>query len=460
MLHELEPKGTYCGYDVPIEGASDAELTQTGRGTPGGEYLRRFWQPVAYIEEIEQAPLRARILGEDLVVFRDKSAAVGVLHLHCSHRGSSLEYGRVEAHGIRCCYHGRVFDVDGSILEMPGERNAQTMCSKGKHGAYPAHVFCGIVFAYMGPPALRPTFPLYDMYTLPGMKLVHGPRIPFPCNWVQVKENAMDPAHTAVLHAWEGMFAAEFGKFPEITWFETPAGMAYVAARQVDDKIWLRSTDILAPNIHSLTSVFEDGKTLKDCSPRWQTIWTVPVDDRASINFTLCHVAAEDPTPAEVRNRSMLANGGQTGDRPYAERQRVPGDYDAISSQGAIATHSLEHLGTLDRGVVMFRRLLRRGIQEVAAGRDPHGLFRDGRVISTYGSDKVILFDAKAAAGDEVGFLAQLSTQTGQAYLQDPPLLGRAVPAPPPVPARRYAFRGDEAVSGTPVANNVQGVSV
>lgn len=110
----------YSGYRARLAGESDVEITQTGRGTPGGEYLRRFWQPVAYLREIEALPLRARILGEDLVVFQDRSGAVGVLHLHCQHRGTSLEYCRVEAHGIRCCYHGRVFDVDGTILEMPG----------------------------------------------------------------------------------------------------------------------------------------------------------------------------------------------------------------------------------------------------------------------------------------------------------------------------------------------------
>jgi len=445
---QTDSPAPYSGYALPAQGQPDVELTQTGRGTPGGEYLRRFWQPVAYIEEIEDAPLRARILGEDLVVFKDRSGAVGVLHLHCSHRGSSLEYGRVEEHGIRCCYHGRVFDVDGAVLEMPGERNPAALCGRMRHGAYPTHVFCGIVFAYMGPPVHKPPFPRYDMYQLPGMKLVHGPRLPFPCNWVQVKENAMDPAHTAILHAWEGMFAAEFGKFPEITWMRTPAGIMYVAARRVDDKLWLRSTDILAANIHSLTSVFEDGKTLKECSPPWQTQWTVPVDDESSINFTLWHVPEDDPTPAEVRNRGMLVNGGQTGDRPYAQRQKVPGDFDAISSQGRIPAHSLEHLGTLDRGVVMFRRMLREGIRDVNAGKDPHGLFRDASVIPTYASDRVV--PMPHVAGDESDALMQLAEQTAREYLANPPLQGRRIPKAPPVPGRRYTFRDSTSTtSGT-----------
>jgi len=153
----------YSGYLRRAVPTPDHELTAVGPDTPCGEYIRRAWQPVAMLSELGERPLALRILGEDLVVFKDRSGAVGVLHLHCSHRGSSLEYGRVEEHGIRCCYHGRVFDVDGAVLEMPGERNPAALCGRMRHGAYPTHVFCGIVFAYMGPPVHKPPFPRYDM---------------------------------------------------------------------------------------------------------------------------------------------------------------------------------------------------------------------------------------------------------------------------------------------------------
>lgn len=430
-------KLAYSGYRTGIEGTPDIELTQTRRGTPGGEYLRRFWQPVAYLHEVVDQPLRVRILGEDLVVFRDRSGAVGVLHLHCCHRGTSLEFGRVEEHGIRCCYHGRVFDVDGTMLEMPGERAADRLRNEVAQGAYPAHVFAGIVFAYMGPLELKPPFPVYDKYDLPGLKLVPGPRIPFACNWVQIKENAMDPAHTAILHAWEGMFASEFGKFPEITWTETPVGMAYVAARRVDDKLWVRSTDIMMPNIHSITSVFEDGRTLKDCSPPWITIWTVPEDDDASQQFVICHLRHDDATPTEVRNRVMTY--GQTPNRPYAERQRVPGDYDAMTSQGAVARHSLEHLGTLDQGVTLFRRLLREGIRAVQAGRDPHGLARGTAVMATYASDKVVPLSSMTGDPDDPAALMAFAKRMAAEYLRSPPLSNRSVPDHPPMPNRAAA---------------------
>jgi phenylpropionate dioxygenase-like ring-hydroxylating dioxygenase large terminal subunit len=428
----------YTGYHAAIDGTPDIEITQASRGTPGGEYLRRFWQPVAYLREIENGtPLRARVMGEELVVFRDRSGAVGVLHLHCQHRGTSLEYGRVEDHGLRCCYHGRVFDVDGTILEMPGEPAAERLRAEFKQGAYPVHVFAGIVFAYMGPLEKQPLFPLYDKYDMPGMKLVPGPRMPFACNWVQIKENSMDPAHTAILHAWEGMFAGEFGKFPEITWAETPVGMLYAASRRVDDKIWVRSTDIMMPNIHSITSVFEDGRTLKDCAPPWITIWTVPEDDTTSQQFFLCHLAEDDHTPHEVRSRAMSL--GQTPNRPYAERQRVPGDYDAMTSQGGIARHSLEHLGTLDQGVVMFRKLLREGIRDVQAGKDPHGLTRTGEVMATYASDRVVPMAAMRGDPDDRAALLQFARQTASDYLKSPPLLGKPITRPVPLPARAAA---------------------
>ena len=427
----------YAGYRTEIGGVPDREITQTGRGTPGGEYLRRFWQPVAYLREVEERPLRARILGEDLVVFQDKSGAVGVLHLHCSHRGTSLEYGRVETHGIRCCYHGRVFDVDGRILEMPGEPAAERLRREFKQGAYPARVFAGIVFAYMGPIELKPPFPRYDKFELPGMRLLPGPRLPFACNWVQVKENSMDPAHTAILHAWEGMFASEFGKFPQITWSETPGGMLYAASRRVADKIWVRSTDILMPNIHSITSVFEDGRTLKECAPPWITIWTVPEDDSSSHQFIIVHMAKTDATPLEVHHRVM--DIGQTPNRPYAERQRVPGDYDAMTSQGPIAAHSLENLGTLDQGVVMFRNILRRGIRAVQAGQDPPCLARSGEALPTFASDLVVPLSAMTGSPDDPAALMEFARQTARDYLSNPPLGGRRLSEPVPLPARAVA---------------------
>ena len=140
----------FSGYyhrDVPQE---NEELTHIGPGTPCGEYLRRFWQPMAYSDELTDLPKKLRILGEDLVVYRDFNGDVGLLELHCAHRGTSLEFGIVCQTGIMCCYHGWRFDKDGTILETPGEPASSTLKDRLFQGAYPVHESNGLIFAYMG----------------------------------------------------------------------------------------------------------------------------------------------------------------------------------------------------------------------------------------------------------------------------------------------------------------------
>ena len=426
----------FSGYARRDEGHSDTFLTQTGPGTPGGEYLRRFWQPVAFLRELQDLPRREKILGEELVVFKDRGGRVGVMHLHCCHRGTSLEYGQVEERGIRCCYHGRLYDVDGTILEMPGEPQFEIYKAELAQGAYPTHVFNGVVFAYMGPPEKKPLFPSYDRFDMPGIEMVPGVRLPFPCNWVQIKENAMDPAHTATLHALPGNpFGIAFGVFPELDFIETPTGMIYVGTRRVDDKVWIRSTDVLMPNIHCVSSVREEGRELKVVAPPWMTLWTVQVDDENSMTFPFLHVVKDraidigqgnralNDTAEEKRRVNLGIGLGQTGDRPYEERQRVPGDYDAMVSQGAIPKHSKENLGTLDRGVVLFRKLLRRSIEAVQRGEDPPYMYRtDGRPTPTYGTDRVMLAADVAGNADDPKVLKALGQKTAREYFEKPPL--------------------------------------
>jgi nitrite reductase/ring-hydroxylating ferredoxin subunit len=412
----------FTGYAAPRHEGATFDLASVGRGTPGGEYLRRFWHPIAYVSELLDVPLRVKILGEDLIVFRDGSGAIGVLHLNCCHRGTSLEFGLIAEKGIRCCYHGRLFDTDGSILEMPGEPHVDRLRQTMRQPAYPAHVFAGMVFAYMGPPDKQPPFPMLDRFDLPGVKLLPSMRQPFACNWIQIKDNAADPAHTAVLHAIKGanQFSDEFGHFPELAFVETPVGVSYVAVRPVGDNIWIRSNDVVMPTVHCIPSIIEDGHHRKRCSAPWLTIWTTPVDDENSINFLLSHVSDDDPTPPE--RRRYLESFGQTPERSYAERQRLPGDYDAMVSQGPIANRKREGLGTLDQGITLFRRQLRHGIEAVQRGEDPQGVFRNPGPIPTYGNDRVI------AAADMIGDANDPEARRAYAravakdYLTHPPL--------------------------------------
>jgi phenylpropionate dioxygenase-like ring-hydroxylating dioxygenase large terminal subunit len=345
---------------------------------------------VAFVRELGDAPLRVRILGEDLVVFRDRSGQIGVLHLHCAHRGTSLEFGIPVERGIRCCYHGWVYDVDGRCLETPGEPSGSRLRERVVQGAYPTHEFTGLVFAYLGPPERRPAFPLYDSYAVPGLHLMPAAKFALPCNWLQVKDNSMDPVHTAFLHALSSgyQFTEAFGVVPELDWMTTEAGMVYIATRRVGELVWVRVCDFMPPNIHQFTREIENATQTKTASRPVIIRWAVPNDDGQTTNFELAQV---DPawglTPEQVAQPGF----GQSGDRSYAERQRQPADFDAQSSQRRIAVHGLEHLASTDRGVIMLRRIVRDGIRAVARGEDPPGFGAgEGKIIRTFTQDTVL----------------------------------------------------------------------
>jgi nitrite reductase/ring-hydroxylating ferredoxin subunit len=396
------PYGAYLARDVP---APDRMLTETGPGTPGGEYLRSFWQPVVFARDLGDVPRRLRIMGEDLVVFRDRSGRVGVLQLHCTHRGTSLEFGIPMERGLRCCYHGWVFDVDGRILETPGEPGDSTLRQRLCQGAYPTHEFGGLVFAYMGRPDRRPGFPVYDTFDLRGFELHPAAGFVLPCNWLQIKDNAMDPVHTSFLHALSSgyHFTPAFGALAELDWQETPYGMIYVATRRVGDFVWVRVCDFMAPNIHQFTRELEEAAGERIGYRPVVIRWAVPVDDTRTMNFELAQI---DPawrlTPAQIAHPGF----GQSADRPYEERQRQPGDYDAQSGQRPIAIHALEHLASTDRGVIMLRKIVRDGIRAVEAGEIPRGAaLHGGDTIKTYCQDTVLKIPAAGTPADDRALL-------------------------------------------------------
>ena len=396
------PYGAYLAREMP---GPDDELTRVGPGTPCGEYLRRFWQPVAFARDLGAVPLAITIMGEDLVVFRDKAGRVGLLQRHCTHRGTSLEYGLVSARGIRCCYHGWVFDVDGRILETPGEPASSTLRDRLCQGAYPTREFAGMIFAYMGPPEAKPSFPMYDTFDLPGYTLEPAGKFVLPCNWLQIKDNSMDPVHTSFLHAISSgdQFTAAFGALAELDWVETPFGMIYIATRRIGDLVWVRVCDFMAPNVHQFTRELEEAASERLGYRPVVIRWAVPLDDTRTMNFELAQV---DPawglTPAQIAQPGF----GQSADRPYEERQRHPGDYDAQSSQRPVAIHALEHLASTDRGVIMLRKIVRDGIRAVQAGATPRGARRaPGEPIRTYCQDTVLKIPAAGSPEDDRALL-------------------------------------------------------
>ena len=376
--------GAYYHRERP---PADEELTRVGPGTPCGEYLRRFWQPVILSEELGDLPRRLRILGEDLVAFRDRRGAVGLLELHCPHRGTSLEFGLISERGIRCCYHGWLFDVDGTILETPGEPADSTLKDRLFHGAYPMREYQGLVFAYMGPPDRQPNFPILDTFDLPGYRLLARAPVIWECNWLQVKENSMDPAHLAFLHTLPGSqgFTEDLGALGEWDWMETPAGMVYIDTRRQGDRVWVRVADFIPPNIHQFPPNADPMAKRTTINRPMATTWAVPLDDTHTMQIGYYRA----PEGQEPRRG---AGFGQDASRPYDERQRVPGDYDAQTSiHGGLARHGLEHLASTDRGVTMLRNLIRQGIRAAENGEDPrHGTERNGSVIATFAHDRVV----------------------------------------------------------------------
>ncbi|SVD10768.1 uncharacterized protein METZ01_LOCUS363622, partial [marine metagenome] len=151
----------FAGHSVTLSNEIDDEITRIGRGTPAGEYLRRYWQPVFISSDLAELPVAIKILGEELVLFRDKSGQLGLVHKHCPHRQASLEFGICREKGIQCCYHGWHYDVDGTLIEVPGQPTATADIIKNKVrlGAYPTFEFKGLIFAYLGPIDEKPEFP-------------------------------------------------------------------------------------------------------------------------------------------------------------------------------------------------------------------------------------------------------------------------------------------------------------
>ena len=364
---------TYTGYNETVDCPEDAALTHVLPGTPAGEYLRRFWHPIALTTEVTDIPLLLRVLGEDLVLFRDQAGRYGLLHKHCAHRQASLEYGKCESKGLRCCYHGWLFDVDGRLLEAPAEPNDSPIFAKVRQPAYPVRVCNGLVFAYLGPPDEMPEFPVYDTYDL-----ADTVRVPYtaeyPCNWLQIIENAMDPVHSVFLHTRVNgpSFTEAWGEMSIKAFYEDDTGFYYSNGRRVGDNVWVRMHHVILPNFAQAGAV----RSMGGDEPRYFgrpvfTRWVVPVDNE---NTRVIAWANFGPRSDEARPEWMtpesieIIEGAELRTRPRAQALRKPGDYEAFVSMGAITRHGKEHLATSDKGVALFRRRLRNDIRAVEQG--------------------------------------------------------------------------------------------
>jgi len=356
-------------------GSYRRDLTEVGAGTPMGELLRRYWHPIGLVSDFSSKPLPLKILGEDLIAFRDGRGRPGLVHPRCAHRGTTLYYGKVEERGIRCCYHGWLWDVQGHCLEQPCEADAGSKTrDKVRQPWYPLQERYGLVFAYLGPPQKKPLLPSYDCLEELGVNEFieaddssiggGGPPL-IPCNWLQHWENVVDPFHVPILHgSFSGaQFVAQMGAMPKVKFEVTPRGVKVESLRDVEGgKLLRRVTEVVMPTLRVVANprVAKYGKV--------ESIgWVLPIDDT---NFRI-YVAGRVTEKGELgRFRSKMA-GKFWWDLSDEEHRMHPGDYEAQTGQGPITLHSEEHLAGSDGGVVRLRRFLEQQLKIVADGGDP-----------------------------------------------------------------------------------------
>ena len=356
-------------------------LTRVGPGTPMGELLRRYWRPVCGEEDIIGSPFRTKevlIMGEELVIYRDRSGNYGAVDKYCTHRRASLAYGVVEEDGIRCQYHGWKFDDTGRCVEQPFEDTTHPEDRfRDKCGikAYKVEVLGGLVFIYMGPapaPLLPHWGPLVWENTVRDIAITH-----LPCNWLQCQENSLDSTHTEHLHDFAGQYFRELIQGEEPTFARTRAHTkigfdvykhGIIKRRTTDDRgedhvRWRIGHSILFPNIlwHNETMQFR-----------------VPADDTHTLHISLYIWRAapgkEAPVQDVVPSRTVPLVD-ETGGFAYLDRT-FNQDYMAWATQGDIAKRHLEKLGEGDKGVILFRKLLAQQVEILQDGGEPMNIIR------------------------------------------------------------------------------------
>ena len=344
-------------------------LARVGPGTPAGEMLRRYWWPVGFSEQVASRgrPSAVRILGEDLVLFRDGVGAPGLVGLHCSHRGTSLEYGRVEEVGIRCSYHGWLYDRAGRCLDQPAEPEDSTFRDRIRHPAYPVQELGGLIFAYLGPdPA--PLLPRYDVLLQEGGARVMGAKFDH-CNWLQGAENAVDQSHLPFLHA--SVYPSMAMKRPRVEWERTWYGVK--ATTRIPGIPTPKYSHLLFPSNNRVTTA------RVGTNPDHNIRWRVPVDDTKIANFWVNYYPHGEGEPGTVKVLGWRANQPGVYERTedgYWAVASTDQDRMAGETQGVIMDRAAEHLGSSDRGVVLLRTMLLEAIQAVRQGRDPIGIIR------------------------------------------------------------------------------------
>ena len=353
-------------------------LTRVGRRTPAGELLRRYWMPIACAGELtDEKPIKAaRLLGEDLVVYRDKSGRYGVVAEQCPHRSASLAFGRVDQEGIRCPYHGWKFDSTGKCLEQPAEPESGGFKDKIKHRAYPVEKLGGLLWAYLGPEP-RPLLPRWDVLCWEnGKRWIEKHEI-YNCNWLQPMENSVDPSHLYWLHGETAHLVGVVDKYEEEHNF-IPFEYGILKQRRTPRRKPGQGSQLdQHPLVFPITlrHVFRQLKT--DGLLRHNVQVRVPVDDAHTQIFVVYFTPTDTDhsSPDEDVPWEYFQIRDEKGE--YRLEHVLVQDAMAWETQGAPTDRSLEHLGVGDEGIILLRKILREQIEIVRKGGEPLGVIRD-----------------------------------------------------------------------------------
>jgi len=357
-------------------------LTQVSKQTPMGKLLRRYWQPFATFSDMDAKWTRkVRLLGEDLILFKDRSGNLGLIAEQCPHRRASFFHGIPTENGIRCPYHGWEYNSRGECLNQPNEPDKCAFRASVSTDAYPVKELGGLLFAYMGPDP-TPLLPRYDGFVVSGTIRMLG-RALLPVNWLQVMENSLDPIHTEWLHGHhyefqkeqQGIKVAISAKHEKIDFKEFQYGITkhrLLAGQSEDSDDWRTGHPIVFPNMLAVGNGDEKARY-------YSFQIRVPVDDGHTLH--LWYNAYVPPIGVEVDKK--LLDNVHSYDVPFKDEKgefivdNVDGqDMMAWISQGQVVDRSKEHLGSTDKGVALYRRILRREIKKVLDGEDPIGIVR------------------------------------------------------------------------------------
>ena len=372
-----------------LSSEDNERLTRVGPGTPMGELIRRYWIPAAFSRDIAEPdgpPVRVRLMGENLVAFRDTEGRVGLLDERCPHRTASLFFGRNEACGLRCVYHGWKFDIEGNCVDLPSEPPGANLQRKISIKAYPCIERGGLVWTYMGPPGHKPEFPDLEWTRLPGTHRFASRHVQ-ECNWLQGLEGGFDSSHLAFLHGGtaDGDVVIVPSRYEVVP---TDFGFVAGAGRDVDAERSAWTANVMLMPFHKIIASI----------PTAAHVWA-PMDDENtmlySIDFSPDHPFTEDElarstafdgihtenipgTDHAIRNRDnnyLIDRAMQAGGQSYTGIQGLGvQDCGIQESMGPIADRSIEHLGVSDTAIIQIRRLLLQTLDDHAAGKALPGM--------------------------------------------------------------------------------------